>query len=95
MGERETTLQHVHSPCLSQDLVGSLDLGGGSAEIAFKHTSPDLLGPHHVNVTLRNRTEHLYARSYLCYGHHEAHARFLAHLSHEQVGEGGRSNFFM
>ena len=67
------------APPISQDeTVGSLDLGGASAEIAFE--VPFNSSTTTASEKLFNREYHLYARSYLCYGQTEAHARFLAHL---------------
>ena len=61
--------------------MGSLDLGGASAEIAFQAVPSE--SPHYLtNVTIYDRSYTLYARSYLCYGLNEARLRFLAHLIH-------------
>ena len=62
--------------------MGSLDLGGASAEIAFLDSTSDPRShtPYHTNVSLYDRSYTLYARSYLCYGLNEAYRRFLAHL---------------
>ncbi|CAI8041509.1 Ectonucleoside triphosphate diphosphohydrolase 8 [Geodia barretti] len=66
----------------SSSLMGSLDLGGASAEIAFLDSTSDPRShtPYHTNVSLYDRSYTLYARSYLCYGLNEAYRRFLAHL---------------
>ena len=68
--------------------LGSLDLGGGSAEIAFTVSPSASDSPFYAKEILMNKTQHLYARSYLCYGHNEAHSRFLAYLVHSQVSQG-------
>lgn len=64
---------------LFQGLFGSLDMGGASVEIAFS-VPPDFDSDYYVTEMLMGKSEHLYARSYLCYGFKEARARYLAHL---------------
>jgi len=69
--------------------MGSLDMGGASTEIAFKlNEAANLSVPFHTNEVLFNHTYPVYARSYLCYGHVEAEARFLGHLVYTQVSRG-------
>ena len=71
-------------------LMGSLDLGGASAEIAFQyqpHGTPQ--SEYEVTVELFGKQHNLYARSYLCYGQNEAKWRLLAHLIHVRRRERG------
>ena len=72
---------------LSQGSMGSLDMGGASTEIAFKVNKSHLSEPFYTNEVLFNRTYPVYARSYLCYGHIEAAARFLGHLVFTSVSD--------
>ena len=55
-------------------------MGGASTEIAFKVSENTSRSSFSLNEVLFGKTFHLYARSYLCYGHNEAHHRFLGHL---------------
>lgn len=66
-------------------------MGGASTEIAFQADKPEnSTDPFYTNEVLFNRTHSIYARSYLCHGHVEAHTRFLGYLYHDQVS--GRGN---
>ena len=75
-----------------QGFVGALDLGGASTQISFPAEWPGGSSSnkhYYVTKKIMNKTEHLYARSYLCYGYNEAKGRFLAHLIDQQVGAKG------
>lgn len=60
-------------------------MGGASAEIAFSALPGPNASRYYVTERLLRKEEHLYARSYLCYGHMEAKGRFLAHLLSQNV----------
>lgn len=63
-------------------------MGGASTEIAFKATPESASEPFYTKEVLFDKAHSIYARSYLCYGHVEAWARFLGHLVHKHVSEG-------
>lgn len=61
-------------------LTGALDMGGGSAEIAFLYQEDSIPQEESFNVTLYGIDYSLYSHSYLCYGFNEARRQLLAHL---------------
>ncbi len=55
-------------------------MGGASTEIAFEVNPTATNSSYYVKEKIFNESHSIYARSYLCYGHKEAHGRFLSHL---------------
>ncbi|KAL0984901.1 hypothetical protein UPYG_G00150200 [Umbra pygmaea] len=61
-------------------MVGSMDLGGASTQIAFTLPDPTAQGPDIVRVSLYGYEYNIYTHSFLCYGKNEAEKRVLASL---------------
>lgn len=64
----------------NSQLIGSLDIGGGSAEVTFVPESPSLPDKYTSTTSLYGVNYTLYSHSYLCYGFKEAQRRLMAHL---------------
>ncbi|XP_065649620.1 ectonucleoside triphosphate diphosphohydrolase 8 [Hydra vulgaris] len=61
-------------------LVGSLDMGGGSAEIAFIPENITIPEKYSSKLSLYGLDYTLYTHSYLCFGFKEAQRRLMANL---------------
>ncbi|XP_019896332.1 ectonucleoside triphosphate diphosphohydrolase 3 [Esox lucius] len=61
-------------------MVGSMDLGGASTQIAFTLPDPTARGTDIVQVSLYGYEYNIYTHSFLCYGKNEAEKRVLATL---------------
>lgn len=61
-------------------MVGSMDLGGASTQIAFTLPDPNARGTDIMRVTLYGYEYNIYTHSFLCYGKNEAEKRVLAAL---------------
>ncbi len=53
-------------------LLGSVDVGGASAEIAFVTDDEEVNPADIVNITIQNQTYHVFAKSYLGLGQDQA-----------------------
>ncbi|XP_064801902.1 ectonucleoside triphosphate diphosphohydrolase 3-like isoform X1 [Oncorhynchus masou masou] len=61
-------------------MVGSMDLGGASTQIAFTLPDPNARGTDIMRVSLYGYEYNIYTHSFLCYGKNEAEKRVLATL---------------
>lgn len=64
----------------NSQLIGSLDLGGGSVEVTFIPENLDIPDEYLSRTLLYGVNYTLYAHSYVCYGFKEAQRRLMAHL---------------